>query len=613
MRTRGPSLLSTHALHLIAVGVTLYAVFFHWAFQRDAQARRWLTAWSIVASLFLVARHVQIEARDPALAVQAARALNALGALLGFTLLRFTLELAGSPPSRFARRALLVGVVAICITSVATPWLVSGEVVVRHAVFGEPFLSASEGPLFLLPSAFGLFALAWDFIALGRSRSLPAHERRVMIATLASYALLGVTSVASFLGRRDVPGLAEFGPLVVTVGTSRIVAGRERDLARNLNALADQQTAALRVSEERYRRLVDNAPIGVLACDAQGNVLTITRRFREILELQPAERETAPLNLFRDIPARAREHLAQLERAFRTGNVVSGELPYVTSKRRKLELRVVIAPQLAASGEVQGALVLIEDVTALRGVEERMRQSLKLEAIGQLAGGIAHGINAPLGEVRDRLARMRGDCAALAKLSDSDGSAAFAELEELIDESCEGVERALAIVRDMREMSRGGSLASEPLDLAELLGTVVRMAAVQRFPGVALTTQLAELPPVHGNRGQLQQVFLNLLVNALQAVGERGRVALEARVEGKGVAVRVRDDGPGIRPADRERLFVPFFTTKAAGEGTGLGLFLSYQIVQRHRGEIRVESEPGTGSVFEVWLPLQRGPAGARA
>jgi PAS domain S-box-containing protein len=606
-------LLSTHALHLIAVGVTLYAVFFHWAFQRDAQARRWLTAWSLVASLFLVARSVQIETHDPAVAIAAARALNALGALLAWTLLRFVLELSGSPPTRIARRSMLAVVVAICTASVATPWLVTDQIAVRRAAFGEPFLSAREGPLFPLPSAFGLFALAWDFIALARSRTLPAHERRVLIVTLASYAALGAASVASFLGRAAVPGLAEFGPLVVTIGTSRIVAARERDLARNLNALVDQQTAALRVSEERYRRLVDNAPVGVLACDADGNVLTITRRFREILELQPADAPTSPLNLFRDIPERAREHLAQLERAFRTGKVVSGELPYRTASGRTVELRIVIAPQPAPGGGVQGALVLIEDVTALHAVEARMRQSLKLEAIGQLAGGIAHGINAPLGGVRDQLTRMRTECAELAKLAEPGGAVSFAELEELIDESCEGVERALSIVRDMREISRGGSLVVEPLDLGDLLGSVVRMAAVQRFPGVELATHAGALPTVEGNRGQLQQVFLNLLVNALQAVGERGRVELDARVEGAGVAVRVHDDGPGIRPEDRERLFVPFFTTKAAGEGTGLGLFLSYQIVQRHRGEIRVESGPGAGSTFEVWLPLTRPPAGARA
>jgi signal transduction histidine kinase len=184
----------------------------------------------------------------------------------------------------------------------------------------------------------------------------------------------------------------------------------------------------------------------------------------------------------------------------------------------------------------------------------------------------------------------------------------FAELEALIDESCEGVERALAIVRDMREISRGGSIAIEPLDLVELLRTVVRMAGTRRSPGVEVTERHAELPRIEGNPGQLQQVFLNLVVNALQAVGAQGRVEIESREERDGVCVSVRDDGTGIRPEDRERLFVPFFTTKPAGEGTGLGLFLSYQIVQRHGGEIRVDSAPGAGATFEVWLP-RRPPA----
>jgi signal transduction histidine kinase len=298
-----------------------------------------------------------------------------------------------------------------------------------------------------------------------------------------------------------------------------------------------------------------------------------------------------------------------LRRAFETESVVSGELPYRTFSGKHLELRVVIAPQQAPGGGLTGALILLEDVTERRAVEARLRQSLKLEAIGQLAAGIAQGINGPLVDVRDRLARMRSECDALTALASAGGDAErFAELEALIDESCEGVERALAIVRDMREISRGGSIAIEPLDLVELLRTVVRMAGTRRSPGVEVTERHAELPRIEANPGQLQQVFLNLVVNALQAVGARGRVEIESREERGGVCVSIRDDGTGIRPEDRERLFVPFFTTKPAGEGTGLGLFLSYQIVQRHGGEIRVDSAPGAGATFEVWLP-RRPPA----
>jgi signal transduction histidine kinase len=149
--------------------------------------------------------------------------------------------------------------------------------------------------------------------------------------------------------------------------------------------------------------------------------------------------------------------------------------------------------------------------------------------------------------------------------------------------------------------------------LNELLRGVVRMAATQRRPGVELVERYGELPRVAGNPGQLRQVFLNLVVNAFQAVRSRGRIEIATRREGSGVCVRVRDDGPGIAPQDRERLFVPFFTTKPAGEGTGLGLFLSYQIVQGHQGEIRVQSRPGLGATFDVWLPCERAPAGGAA
>ncbi len=605
--------MSTHALHLFAVGVTLYAILFHWTLQRDASARRWLTAWSVVASLFLLARSAQMATDDPVAALWLSRAFTALGPVLVWTMLRFTLELAGTPPGRGARRAALAATGLLSAAALLTPWFLADEVVTKRDWFGEPFLAARGGPAFFVLGALGAGAVGWCLLALARSRTLPARDRGVLGVCIALYAGLGASSVLSALGESPYPGMAEFGPLVVALGTSRLVANREHELARNLNALVDQQTAALRVSEDRYRRLVDHAPIGVLSCDAEGNVLTITRRFREILELGEAGNQ-APLNLFRDAPERAAAQIGIVRRAFETESVVSGEIPYRTFTGKTVELRVVIAPQPAPGGGLKGALILIEDVTERRAVEARLRQSLKLEAIGQLAAGIAQGINGPLVDVRDRLIRMRGECDELTKLAGAGGdSAPFAEIEALIDESCEGVERALAIVRDMREISRGGTVAIESLDLDELLRTVVRMAGMRRAPGAELVACYGARARIEGNAGQLQQVFLNLVVNALQAVGERGRVEIESREAGDGVCVSVRDDGTGIRPEDRERLFVPFFTTKPAGEGTGLGLFLSYQIVQRHGGEIRVDSAPGVGATFEVWLPRRQAPAqGAR-
>ncbi len=601
-------MLSTRTLLLFAVGVTLYAGFFHWALQRHLSAGRWLTAWSALATLYASARYVQLATSDPAAVVWASRVFTAISPVLIWTLLRFTLDLADRSPGKSARdamRAIALGMGALIL---GTPWFVTDELVTRRDLFGEPFLAARGGPAFALLAALVGAAFAWSFSAVARATTLQPNERRVLTACLLAYAALGCSSVLTALGLNSLPGVAEFGPLIVSIGTNHLIANRERRLASDLSSLVDQQTTALRASEERYRGLVEHAPIGVLACDQEGNVLAITTRFREILGIGPDMATAAPANLLRDPPRRARRYVGSLQRALTTGETVSAEYPYPTGHGRSVDLRVVIAPHRSAEGEPKGASILIEDVTERRAVEARLRQSLKLEAIGQLAAGIAHGITTPMQDVRAHLSSMRSGCDALHKqlgeVASRDGEAdLFAELEQVLDESCEGVERALAIVSDMREISQGKTLAVEAIDLNALLDGVVRMASTQRGSGVAIVERYGDVPRIAANAGQLRQVFLNLAMNALQAIGERGQVEIETRRERDGVLVRIGDDGPGIAPEHRDRLFVPFFTTKRAGEGTGLGLFLSYQIVQSHGGEIRVHSQPGKGATFEVWLP----------
>jgi PAS domain S-box-containing protein len=607
-------MLSTHALMLLATGVTLYAGIFHGAFARHLPASRWLAGWAISATGFLLARTAQVATTDPELAIFWSRVYAAISPFMMLLLVRSIGELSGVSLAAPLRAVLSALATVTSGLALGSSWIIMDRVSPRLDLFGAWYLSAHGGPGLVL-LMLGTFAtLAWSIHALSRSERLAVGERRALVVALGVYGLLAIESLLSSARLIATPGLVEFAPLCFVIATSQLSANRESRLQRELELSIDVQDAKLRTSEERYRNLVEHAPLGIVVCDQSGRVLTLNQRFRTTMGFDEAG-GVVPANLITDGPPSVASSVQRLVRALATGEEASGDVPYTTASGRRVDMRVVIAPQRNAAGEPDGALILAEDVTGQRVAQERLRQSLKLEAIGQLTGGIATGVTTPMAEVRENLAALANGCDALRKQLPRTGDEAerFAEIEELLSESREGVERAIAIVRDMRELAHGGSVARERVELGELLASVVRMVQAQRPSGVVIVERYRPAPRVLGNAGQLRQVFLNLLVNAVQAVGASGRVELVLDSERGGACVRVRDDGPGIAPEHRERIFVPFFTTKPAGEGTGLGLYISYQIVQGHGGEVRVDSVPGAGATFQVWLPSEPAARGTRA
>jgi signal transduction histidine kinase len=244
-------------------------------------------------------------------------------------------------------------------------------------------------------------------------------------------------------------------------------------------------------------------------------------------------------------------------------------------------------------------------------LQQRAHQSQRLEAVGQLAAGVAHEINNPMSYVRSNLHSLREEWSGLRgklALGDDAAAARFDECQELIEESLEGVERTIAIVRDVKEFSHGGNVdraAWETVRLSDLLEGARRVVSGQAPSGVRLESHHAGETTCRCAPNQIRQVFVNLIVNAIQAVGERGTISLSTGRDGDRVFARVADDGPGIDARTRDRLFDPFFTTKPVGEGTGLGLSVSWEIVRNHGGEIVVVSEPGAGASFEVRLPVE--------
>jgi signal transduction histidine kinase len=210
----------------------------------------------------------------------------------------------------------------------------------------------------------------------------------------------------------------------------------------------------------------------------------------------------------------------------------------------------------------------------------------------KMAAMAAHEIRNPLGVIRGTVELMRERSGA--KLSARDKEA----LEDVLGE----VERLRRLTEDLLDLSADRPLASQRVELSEVLEEAAR-ATEAAFPAVKVRRSFAELPPVEGDAGRLRQVFANLLQNAAQAQGE-GEVRLAAEPDGSAVRVRVEDDGPGVPPEIRQRLFDLFVTGKA--NGTGLGLALCRRLVERHGGSVTLVPEQRKGSTFEVRLPASR-------
>jgi PAS domain S-box-containing protein len=250
------------------------------------------------------------------------------------------------------------------------------------------------------------------------------------------------------------------------------------------------------------------------------------------------------------------------------------------------------------SGTAVGQVLSVRNVTEERRIAEQLRQTEKLAAIGELVAGVAHEINNPLTGI-----------SALSELLLDDGldDALGAEQRESVRLIKREADRAVAVIRDLLVFSRKADPRHIPVDVNALVERTLRLRAYSlRAADVEVRLELdPELPPVRGDEQKLQQLLLNLVVNAEQALQEAARRQITVRTrraQGQ-VTVSVSDTGVGMAEETRRRVFEPFFSTRPEGVGTGLGLSVSYGIVQAHGGDITVRSAPGRGTTFDVLLP----------
>jgi len=232
----------------------------------------------------------------------------------------------------------------------------------------------------------------------------------------------------------------------------------------------------------------------------------------------------------------------------------------------------------------------------LKQREEQLVQSKKLASLGTMLAGVAHEVNNPLSNISS-------SCEILLEEVD-DGDKEFQR--KVLRKVLEQVDKARIIVLNLLEFSRHKEFCPESLDLKETIEKTLSLIRGQKPPGVRIVTHIDDGLRIRADRQRIEQAFMNLISNAFQAIEGDGEVVVRAIASDDGfVKVRIRDTGKGIPADDLPRVFDPFFTTKDVGQGTGLGLFITHDIIVRHRGNIRVESVPGHGTVFCVTIPAE--------
>jgi PAS domain S-box-containing protein len=357
-------------------------------------------------------------------------------------------------------------------------------------------------------------------------------------------------------------------------------------------------SSELRRSEARFRELVELAPDGV-GIIQDGHFAYANTRAATILgfESPHALCDTPLSELFE-----AGDYALMSER-IRTMLTERRRFPpyaYTCIRRDGVRVRLEVLSSPTEHRGRPAVLGVARDVTERTRMDAQLAQVDRLHALGTLAAGVAHEINNPLTFFYLRLDALERWVGRLPE-------ELRAHAAEQIGELRGGAERVTRIVRDLRTFSRSADQPRGPVELREVFAFVERITQSEHKHRAAFEVSVEDVPPVLGEQGRLEQVFLNLVLNALQALpdGEPDRswVRLRARHDGDEVIVEVADNGPGMAADVAARIFDPFFTTKPVGVGTGLGLSICHGIVNQLGGSITVESSPGVGTTFQIRLP----------
>lgn len=417
--------------------------------------------------------------------------------------------------------------------------------------------------------------------------------------------------------------------LLLTLAGYVGIAIENAGLYRSLQAKVEEYERLKEFSEN----IVESINVGILAADLDDRVESwnsqleqlsgirrehaVGRRLRDLFPADLAERfesvrgETGIHNVYKFKVAQGAwpGHMpASADVVSVNGNGAAihagnGHGPAHTGARRELTLNLAIAPLVSKDQEQIGRLIIFDDVTDRAELEQRLVQADKLSSIGLLAAGVAHEVNTPLAVI-STYAQM------LAKQVAEDQAKS-----QILDKIAKQTFRASEIVNSLLNFSRTSTTSFGPVNLNRVVQETISLLDHQfQKAGIVIRTDFAvAAPALNGNAGKLQQVFLNLFLNARDAMQSGGRLEVRTWREGDRAHVEVSDTGTGIAPENLLRIYDPFFTTKAARKGTGLGLSVSYGIIREHDGSIEVSNRPAGGACFHLAFPLAGSTSAAPA
>jgi len=397
------------------------------------------------------------------------------------------------------------------------------------------------------------------------------------------YLGLGKTRDGDFLSSEDVDLLQTIsGYVSIALENARLYESLERK-ALEYQALRDFS-----------QNVIESINVGVVACDLAHRVELWNSAMEKLYGL--AQSEVWSKSLESIFPP---DLLAELPRPTEPRRVLNlYKFPLQTVDGRRLIVNLATVPLLGKDNEVIGRLLIINDLTERVNLEYQVIQADKLSSVGLLAAGVAHEVNTPLAVIASQ-AQM------LMRQMDPDDPR-IGTLEKISKQAF----RASEIVNNLLKFSRTSGSDYAELDLNRVIReTLSLLEPMLHASRIIVDTELStSLPPIHGNAGKLQQVFINLIMNARDAMPEGGNLKVSTACENSCVHVEVSDTGVGIPPEYLSKIFDPFFTTKSKTRGTGLGLAVSYGIIREHAGRIDVESRAGRGTCFRLEFPVARKP-----